>query len=222
MYALAILFYLLTTPLAVCAAGQLGFALGGTNPDGSCKSQSDYEADFNAIKSNTASTLVRTYSSSCNTTTNILPAAKNTGIKVLLGMWPDQGAYEKEKSLLLNANLDQYGDTVYGITVGSEGMYRGTYNEQELLNWLSDMQKTFPNTMIGTADSWSCWTNGSMDGIIRSGIKLALANAFPYWQYQDISNATKSYFDAMSQALGHIQTISGSLDGIHFMNGGML
>lgn len=84
---------LTAAPLAVSAAGTLGFAVGNTNPDGSCKVQSDFESDFAAIQSNTDATLVRTYSSSdsfgnpCNTPSEVLPAAKSAGIKVLLGMW---------------------------------------------------------------------------------------------------------------------------------------
>ena len=84
---------LAATPLAVSAAGTLGFAVGNTNPDGSCKSQQDYEDDFKAIAGNTDSTLVRTYSSSdtfgnpCDTPSHIMPAAKSSGFKVLLGMW---------------------------------------------------------------------------------------------------------------------------------------
>lgn len=84
---------LATAPLAVSAAGTLGFAVGNTNADGSCKVTSDFEADFAAIQSNTAATIVRTYSSSdifgnpCHTPSQVLPAAKSAGIKVLLGMW---------------------------------------------------------------------------------------------------------------------------------------
>jgi glucan 1,3-beta-glucosidase len=47
----------------------------------------------------------------------------------------------------------------------------------------------------------------------------SLANAFSYWQGQDISNGTASYFDDIQQAIGHIQEVSGSLDAIHVMNG---
>lgn len=216
---------LATAPLAVSAAGTLGFAVGNTNADGSCKVQSDFEADFKAIQGNTNAQIVRTYSSSdvygnpCNTPSEVLPAAKAAGIRVLLGMWPDGGAYTKEKAAVDAANPTQYGDTLYGITIGSEGMYRGTYNGDELLGWISDMQKDYPNTQLGTADSWNCWYNGSMDSIITSGIQLILANGFSYWQYQDISNATKTYFDDMAQALGHVQDVTGSLDKVHFMNG---
>ena len=75
-------------PSLVSAAGMLGFALGDINPDGSCKKQSDYEADFDAIAANTASKLVRGYAASdCNTAKNILPAAKAKGFQVILGIW---------------------------------------------------------------------------------------------------------------------------------------
>jgi glucan 1,3-beta-glucosidase len=79
---------LAAAPLAVSAGGTLGFALGATNPDqsSSCKSTSDYEADFATLKDHTK--LVRVYSTSqCNQAQNILPAAKNAGFQVLLGVW---------------------------------------------------------------------------------------------------------------------------------------
>ena len=46
-----------------------------------------------------------------------------------------------------------------------------------------------------------------------------LGNAFSYWQAQDISNATATYFDDIQQAIGHVQELSGSLDAVHFVNG---
>jgi glucan 1,3-beta-glucosidase len=79
-------FILAAAPAVVSARGTLGFSLGDKNPDGTCKSTSDYEADFDSLKG--LSTLVRTYSGSeCDTAQNILPAAKNKGFKVVLGIW---------------------------------------------------------------------------------------------------------------------------------------
>ena len=169
---------LVATPLAVSAGGTLGFAVGNTNPDGSCKVQSDFEADMKAIGGNSQSKLIRTYSSTdsfgnpCNTPSGVLAAAKSAGFQVLLGMWPDNGAYQAEKTAIVNANVGQYGDTLYGITVGSEGIYRGTYSTNDLVGWISDMSSTFSGVTIGTADSWNGWANGTMDSVIQSGIKL--------------------------------------------------
>lgn len=79
-------FVLAAAPAVVSARGTLGFSLGDKNADGTCKSTSDYEADFDNLKG--LSTLVRTYSGTeCDTPQNILPAAKNKGFKVVLGIW---------------------------------------------------------------------------------------------------------------------------------------
>ncbi len=77
---------LVASPLAVSAAGTLGFAVGNTNPDNSCKSQQDYEKDFDALMGPTK--FVRTYTSDgCDTAKNIIPAAKAKGFQVMMGIW---------------------------------------------------------------------------------------------------------------------------------------
>jgi glucan 1,3-beta-glucosidase len=77
---------LAAAPALVSARGTLGFSLGDKNADGTCKSTKDYESDFDNLKS--LATLVRTYSGTeCDTPQNIIPAAKNKGFKVVLGIW---------------------------------------------------------------------------------------------------------------------------------------
>lgn len=77
-----------TAPSLVSAAGHLGFALGNKKPDGSCKAQADFEADFDAIAANSDARIVRTYAAGdCDTAKNVLPAAKNKGFQVVLGIW---------------------------------------------------------------------------------------------------------------------------------------
>jgi glucan 1,3-beta-glucosidase len=75
-------------PLAVSAAGTLGFALGTKKGDGTCKYQADYESDFKAIAAASSAKIVRGYSASdCNCAQYILPAAKAQGFQVILGIW---------------------------------------------------------------------------------------------------------------------------------------
>lgn len=81
---------LAAAPAIVSAAekGQMGFALGTKMPDESCKTQTDYEEDFDAIKTASGATIVRGYAAAdCNMTEAILPAAKKKGFKVVLGIW---------------------------------------------------------------------------------------------------------------------------------------
>ena len=77
---------LAASPAVVSALGTLGFAIGNKKANGACKGTSDYEADFDTLKGNSA--IVRTYSASeCDTAKLILPAAANKSVKVILGVW---------------------------------------------------------------------------------------------------------------------------------------
>ena len=87
-FSAAIRVVMAAAPSVVSAAGTLGFALGAQQPDGKCKVQADYEADFDAISQQSGSKIVRVYAASqCNTAQEILPAAKSKEFQVVLGIW---------------------------------------------------------------------------------------------------------------------------------------
>ncbi|KAI4728553.1 putative glucan 1,3-beta-glucosidase [Aureobasidium sp. EXF-10728] len=209
------------SPVLVSSAGTLGFALGDKKGDGSCKFQADYEADFDAIKSNSGSTIVRIYAASdCNTAQQILPAAKSKGFRVVLGVWPDVDQSLQADKQALQTYVPQYRDQVYGVTVGSETLYRKTFTGPQLLEKINDVRSVLPQGVkVGTADSWNKFADGTADAVIKGGVDFLLANGFAYWQASPISNATYTFFDDTQQALGHIQSVSGSLNTIEFWVG---
>lgn len=208
-------------PFLASAQGTLGFALGDKKPDGSCKFQVDYEADFDAIKTNAGSSVVRVYAAAdCNTAQEILPAAKSKDFKVILGVWPDTDESFNLDKQALQDNVHNYPDQVYAVTVGSETLYRGNFTDVELLEKINDIKSVLPKGIkIGTADSWNLYANGTADAVIRGGVDILLANGFAYWQATPIENATKTLFDDVQQALARIQSVSGSLNGIEFWTG---
>jgi glucan 1,3-beta-glucosidase len=105
----------------------------------------------------------------------------------------------------------KYKDQVYAITVGSETLYRGNFTGPQLLGKINQVKKATNNAFkVGTADSWSKYQDGSADALITGGADILLCNAFSYWQGQDITNATGSFFDDIMQAFGYIQEMSGS------------
>ncbi|EMD00726.1 glycoside hydrolase family 17 protein [Baudoinia panamericana UAMH 10762] len=209
-------------PALALNKGTLGFALGTKHADGSCKFSSDYEQDFDAIKQSSGSTIVRGYAASdCNCAQQILPAAQKKGFKVILGVWPDTDAsYEADKSAI-QQYAEQYPNQVYAVTVGSETLYRGNFTGQQLLEKINDVKSVVPTGVkVGTADSWNKYADGTADAVIKGGVDILLANAFSYWQGSQVGQgATYTYFDDMQQAIGHIQTVSGSLDAIEIWNG---
>ncbi|KAJ9630747.1 glycoside hydrolase 3 protein [Taxawa tesnikishii (nom. ined.)] len=212
---------LAASPALVSAKGNLGFALGTKKADGSCKYTADYEADFDAISSASGSKLVRGYSASdCNCAQQILPAAKSKGFQVILGVWPDTDESLQADKEALTTYVPNYKDQVYAVTVGSETLYRGNFTGSTLLEKINDVKAVLPDGIkMGTADSWNKYADGTADAVIKGGVDLLLANGFAYWQAQDISNATATYFDDIQQALGRIQSISGSLTAVEFWTG---
>jgi glucan 1,3-beta-glucosidase len=77
---------LAASPVAVSAIGTLGFALGVKREDGSCKTQADFEKDFDVLKAHT--NIVRTYAAAdCGNAPAIIPALKKKGFKVVFGIW---------------------------------------------------------------------------------------------------------------------------------------
>ncbi|THZ05597.1 putative glucan 1,3-beta-glucosidase [Aureobasidium pullulans] len=209
------------SPLLVSAQGRMGFALGTHLPNASCKLESDYEADMIAIKKNSGSTLVRMYSSAdCECVSKVLAAAKAQGFQVLLGVWPDDKVSMTLDKYALQTGIDGYLDQVFGVSVGSETMYRKTFTGPQLLEAINDVRTVLPKGVkVGTADSWNKFADGTADAVIKGGVDFLLANGFAYWQAQPITNATRTFFDDIQQALAHIQTVSGSLNAIEFWVG---
>jgi len=187
--------------------------LGDKKADGSCKFQADWAADFKAI-GNVGNKIVRTYSAAeCNTAAQILPAAKAAGFKVILGVWPDYDtSFAADKEALMTY-APQYKDQVYAITVGSETLYRGNFTGPELLTKINDIKSNVPGFKVGTADSWNKYQDGTADALITGGVDILLCNGFSYWQGQTGANATASFFDDIMQAFGHIQSLSGNVQG---------
>ena len=72
----------------------------------------------------------------------------------------------------LQAGIPGNEDAVYGITVGSETLYRGNFTGETLLAKIQDVEKAFPNVLVGTADSWNKFADGTADPIIKGGVKL--------------------------------------------------
>ncbi|KAI5302971.1 glycoside hydrolase 3 protein [Ascosphaera pollenicola] len=194
--------------VASAATGRLGFSLGVKNADGSCKGVNDFEADFEALNA-TGSSVVRTYAASdCNSTALIIPAAKNKGAKVVLGVWPDVESSFNNDFEALKQYVPGNEDVVEAITVGSEALYRGTMTAADLLNRINEVKSQFPNTQVGFADSWNKFQDGTADPLIQGGVKYLLVNGFAFWQNVAIDNAEKTYLDDMSQAMQHIQNIA--------------
>lgn len=205
----------------VNALGDLGLCLGvKRNSDGQCKETSDYESDFDILKAYT--TTVRVYAASdCNTLQNIYPALESKGFSLFLGVWPTDDAHFQAEQTALTTYLPQISiDTIRGITVGSEALYRKDLTADELADKINTIKQllsgikdkngnSYSALPVGTADSWNLFVAGYNAPAIEA-CDFVFANAFSYWQGQTMANASYSYSDDIMQAMEHIQSVKGS------------
>jgi glucan 1,3-beta-glucosidase len=69
----------------------------------------------------------------------------------------------------LAANVKNFPDQVYAVTVGSETLYRGNFTGKELGEKISEVKKVLPSSVkVGTADSWNKYADGTADDVIRN------------------------------------------------------
>ncbi|PUU73678.1 glycoside hydrolase superfamily [Tuber borchii] len=205
---------LLVLPTLVSAAGDVGFSLGvKRNPDGACKSTDDFKTDLDTIK--ILSTAIRVYATSdCDTMQNLMPAVKDKGFKVVLGVWPNDDAHFKLEIDTLKKFIPLYGtENIRAITVGSEHLYRKEFTGQQLAEKIKEVKKVLKelgadSLPVGFADSWNMLIGGDANPAIKES-NIILANAFSYWQGQKMENATASFSDDIMQALAHVQDVKG-------------
>lgn len=212
---------LAAAPAVVSAAkGNMGFALGTKQPGGECKTQADYEDDFDAIKEASGATIVRGYAAAdCNMTKTILPAAEKKDFKVVLGIWPDvEESFNNDLNAIVGV-AEKYKDTIYAVTVGSETLYRGNFTGPELKAKIDTVKGKLPKGIkVGTADSWNKFYDGTGDAILSS-VDILMINAFAFWQGAGDANATHVYFNDMFEAISHIESKVGGSDKIEVWTG---
>lgn len=142
-----------------------GFNLAAQRPEGGCKNQSDWEADFRAIKSLPGNfDSARLYAASdCDTLVHAVPASFVTGVKILAGVWSQNADhYNVEKAALLAA-VKQYGPHwLVAVSVGSEDLYRKETTGDFLAGQIYDVRGMLASVeaqaiWVGHVDTWTTW-----------------------------------------------------------------
>ncbi|KAI6854259.1 hypothetical protein KC338_g9330 [Hortaea werneckii] len=149
--------------------GSIGFALGNRRVNGDCKSQADYELDLEALAQESAGRIVRTYAAAeCETAEKLLPAASREGFQIVLGIWlSDEQAWAADKASMAKL-VPQFREQVYGVTVGSETLYRGDVSAQDLRMKIEDIRDLLPTVKrVGTADTWNVFVDGTADPVLE-------------------------------------------------------
>lgn len=167
-----------------------GFNAQATLANGACKTQADWEKDFNVMKALPGGfSSIRVYASSdCNTLANAVPAAVNTGGTILASVWTqDDAHFEAEKQALLSAVQTHGVGWLVAITVGSEDLYRKETSASTLASKIYDVRGMMTTVdggsaiQIGHVDTWTAWVDGANEEVITA-CDFVGTDGYPYFQ----------------------------------------
>ncbi|PQE31023.1 glycoside hydrolase family 17 protein [Rutstroemia sp. NJR-2017a WRK4] len=211
-----------TTSLALALAATVtganaywkGFNVQATLANGQCKTQADWENDFNLIKSFPGNfDSIRVYASSdCNTLANVVPAAIATQMKVLAGVWTeDENHFNAEKQALLTATQTYGFDWMVAVSVGSEDLYRKDTNADRLAQQIYDVRGMLSTVkgystaiQVGHVDTWTMWVDGANTAVIKACDFIGL-DGYPYFQNTQENDIGVAY-DLFWQSVNAVRT----------------
>ncbi|KAH6867710.1 family 17 glycoside hydrolase [Thelonectria olida] len=207
---------LLLLPAQALAGQYKGFSIGANKADGGCKATTDWKKDFQTIKGwGKGFNAVRLYAcSDCNILANAVPAAKATGLKILVGVWAtDDAHFGAEKAALLKAIKTHGTDWIAAISVGSEDLYRKDITPQKLATQIYDVRgmvgQFSKKIKVGHTDTWTAWVDGAND-VVTKACDIAITNGFPYWQGVSIKDAIKqkTFQTSYSKVKSHVKAVN--------------
>lgn len=134
-------------------------------PDGSCRSQADWELAFRNIQKLPGGPFdqARLFATSdCNTLARAVPAALAANTRILVGVWTeDEAHFGREKAALLDAIQKYGGGWITAISVGSETLYRKEADPNRLAQQIYDVRGMVRSVGVGQAvghvDTWTAW-----------------------------------------------------------------
>jgi exo-beta-1,3-glucanase (GH17 family) len=191
-----------------------GFNVAANNPDGSCKTQGDWETAFNKLKSLPQDiTSVRLYASSdCNTLQNAVPAALVTGTQILVGVWAEDEAHYTAEKNALKAAINAHGsDWIIAISVGSEDLYRGDTDASTLAQQIYDVRGMVRamgvEQEVGHVDTWTAWVDDSNKEVITAADFIGM-DGYPYFQNSAIGDAASTFWQSVDATRNQVNAVS--------------
>lgn len=204
---------------------QLGFNYAATLIEGSTFA-SQFSSASSLSGTNGAFKSARLYSMINSTTGGLISAiedAINTNTTLLLGLFASQGDtnFTRETSALDTA-ITNYGtkftDLIYGISVGSEDLYRtsdngadgvgdSVANIQKYIGWTRQvLAKHSLKKPVGHVDTWEIWLDKKYGQQLLPNVDFVGMDNYPYWEYvaenQSTSNMTGVYEQVVAGVKG--------------------
>ncbi|MCA6380542.1 MAG: MFS transporter, partial [Cytophagales bacterium] len=124
---------------------------------------------------------------SCTEGNEFIPkAAREKGLKTMVGAWIDSDKAKNEEEIKQLIDLAEQGYVDIAV-VGNEVLLRNDLTKQELLNYISRVKKTLPNITVGYVDAYFQFKEHAD---LVDACDIVLANCYPFWEGCHIDQAS--------------------------------
>jgi glycoside/pentoside/hexuronide:cation symporter, GPH family len=124
---------------------------------------------------------------SCTDGNEFIPeAARETGLKTMVGAWIDTDKANNEKEIEALIALAKKGSVDIAV-VGNEVLLRNDLTKQELLNYIHRVKQALPNIPVGYVDAYFQFTQHSD---LVDACDMILINCYPFWEGCAIDQAS--------------------------------
>ncbi|MCU0358748.1 MAG: MFS transporter, partial [Cyclobacteriaceae bacterium] len=125
---------------------------------------------------------------------HIPKAARDHGLKTMVGAWIDTNRANNEKEIEALIKLAQKGYVDIAV-VGNEVLLRNDLSESEILAYIHRVKKALPNIPVGYVDAYYQFKERPA---LVDACDLVLANCYPFWEGCRIEKST-GYLKEMYQ-----------------------
>jgi exo-beta-1,3-glucanase (GH17 family) len=204
----------LTAVLSTASAYWKGFNIGANNPDGSCKTEQDWERAFRSMQSLPGHfTSARLFASSdCNTLANAVPAALNTGTQLLVGVWTENTDHYNAEKAALQAAVQAHGTGwIVSVSVGSEDLYRHDTSASTLAGQINEVRNILSGmgaggVQVGHVDTWTAWVDPANTAVIQACDFVGM-DGYPYYQNSDINDAYNVFWKSVQDTRNVVNSV---------------
>jgi exo-beta-1,3-glucanase (GH17 family) len=111
--------------------------------------------------------------------------ANDLGLFTAAGAWLDSNDMTNDKELKNLISIAQAGFLDLAI-IGSETLYRGDLNVEELIEYIEQFRLAVPSDLVTTAETYDVWLHNLQ---LIDYADIVLANYYPYWEGIHIDQA---------------------------------
>ncbi|EXJ60978.1 murein transglycosylase [Cladophialophora yegresii CBS 114405] len=174
---------------------------------GGCKDAGSVAADLAVIAQKGFST-VRVYSTDCGTLENIGKAARDNGLKLILGVWVSSSGISGAQGQVWDIiNWGQW-DLVQLIVVGNEAVFNGYASAGELAGFIGSSAQAFKKAgytgAVTTTEPLSVWEDSSSASAFCSVVDVVGANLYAFFNAAVTADKAGGFIQAQINILNGV------------------